>query len=432
MNAAKGRYLELIANEKKQQKHYFDPSLSENLFERNESINTELFCDPFGLKQHVGECWSDAVQQIVLFADGFKEVSQPFFLQSNKNMIENKVIETYLRLSDIEISEKNIEKIKQDEKLMGEITKTVNIFMFIKRRLLNKYKTIQELSKENLDVCLDIKNPIQRFYHLLEKTNPESRKLRRTQSAYFGIMSANAIKRGLNIENNSPGLSGTDDVYQKIIYTFVYILNLKFKIESHIMHRRIEVPPNLVYNSAVFTCFYVIFNKLSKVLLGAGKEYLLFSTPRSIKDKDGDILEFNDTPRRSKYSHAVSFYKCNGNLMYYDNNFGLYETPLGLDITKINGVLYTEDKSVIFVVIQSIVDEFPVIMPEIEFVFHEDKLKPVSEVYDYLTSFTYSSYLQLTKGHFILPDGNAVGGKLRRSRNTYRHKRSKRFRTRKH
>lgn len=118
--------------------------------------------------------------------------------------------------------------------------------------------------------------------------------------------------------------------------------------------------------------------------------------------------------------------------MYYDNNRGLYETPLGLDITKINGVLYTEDNSVIFVVIQSIVDEFPVIMPEIEFVFHENKLKPVSEVYDYLTSFKYSSYLQLTKGHFIIPIGNAVGGKLRRSRNTYCHKRSKRFRTRKH
>ncbi len=157
-------------------------------------------------------------------------------------------------------------------------------------------------------MCLDIKNPVERFHRLLEKTNPESRKLRRTQSAYFGIMSANAIKRGLNIENNVSGLYGTDDIYQNIIFTFVYILNLKFKIETHIMHRIIAVPPNLVYNSVVFTCFYVIFNKLSKVLLSEGKEYLLFSATLSIKDKDGDILKVNDSPRRSNYGHVVSFY----------------------------------------------------------------------------------------------------------------------------
>jgi hypothetical protein len=96
--AAEERYKQFVHNTKKQSKHSVDPTLSVNDFEQDESINAGLFCDPFGFKQHVGECWSDAIQQAILFADGVKEVSQPFFLNKTKNDIELSIINAGLKM----------------------------------------------------------------------------------------------------------------------------------------------------------------------------------------------------------------------------------------------------------------------------------------------------------------------------------------------
>ncbi len=47
------------------------------------SFNTSKWigtlCDSLGFFQHYGECWNDAVQMAVLYTDGLKELTQPFF-----------------------------------------------------------------------------------------------------------------------------------------------------------------------------------------------------------------------------------------------------------------------------------------------------------------------------------------------------------------
>lgn len=41
-----------------------------------------IICDSIGFQQHGGECWSDSIQQVLFFADGFKEHTQEYFYKT--------------------------------------------------------------------------------------------------------------------------------------------------------------------------------------------------------------------------------------------------------------------------------------------------------------------------------------------------------------
>lgn len=41
-----------------------------------------IICDSIGFQQHGGECWSDSLQQVLFFADGFKEHTQEYFYKT--------------------------------------------------------------------------------------------------------------------------------------------------------------------------------------------------------------------------------------------------------------------------------------------------------------------------------------------------------------
>ena len=45
-------------------------------------------CDKLGFAQHKGECWLDAVIELLFFADGFKELTQPLFYNMTDEQIE--------------------------------------------------------------------------------------------------------------------------------------------------------------------------------------------------------------------------------------------------------------------------------------------------------------------------------------------------------
>lgn len=406
--AAEARYLKYTQNETKHKNFNVDTDISKNTFEKNDSIDAKVFCDPFGFKQHIGECWSDAIQQAILFADGIKEVSQPFFLKSTRNDIEIAIIKAFLKIQNIDSTPEEFEKIKHDEDAQKSIAKLADAFMLIKRRLLNKYKHIQGIPEENLEVCMKIENPLKRFHTFLEKTSAESRKLRRTQSAYFGIMSANALKKAFNanLNNlNAAGFAGSSETYTQLIQTFFMVLGIDASILSN------EEIGNQSFNAVILSCHYVNFTNIEKD--GELKYYKYKNENRTNWDLSGPPV------KRGRKQHKVCFYYCGKKLLYFDNNKGLYETPEGLDVTKINGVLYDND-GVTFVVIDSVLfpepgKDYSTASVILNSVFHDGKLKPAKETYEYLHNKKYTSYLHFTEGQYIVLN-KATGGRRTRRR----------------
>ncbi len=51
----------------------------------------EVICDPIGFSNHEGECWNDAIQEILLFADGIKEITQPLLHSLHSSEIPARV-----------------------------------------------------------------------------------------------------------------------------------------------------------------------------------------------------------------------------------------------------------------------------------------------------------------------------------------------------
>jgi hypothetical protein len=53
-------------------------------------------CDNLGLRQHSGECWSDSLQELFMFADTFKETVQPTLYNEALPMTSDDALATYL------------------------------------------------------------------------------------------------------------------------------------------------------------------------------------------------------------------------------------------------------------------------------------------------------------------------------------------------
>ena len=271
---------------------------------------TSPFCDPVGFIQHSGECLTDSLIQIMLFCDGFKEITQPLFSRTTDDIL--RVIATKL----------GVEELPQSTK---------NFFTAIKRRFTNRYKLLTSYktdNNKNYTSLADIKNLKNRRSELgvciilpkppvLPGPPNETRQMRRRASFTY----ARDIKGSGLLDGRRPNY----ELSNYWINQFIKIFSLPFMsiYEKQDYENNVKVMEKpLVLPSRPIACFC------------SGDYRIIHLHPRNKK------LYFIDN---NKAGHATCFYKCNGKLVYYDDNYGIFEIPNNLDIRKINAVIYKEN-----------------------------------------------------------------------------------------
>jgi hypothetical protein len=123
-------------------------------------------CDFIGFSQHKGECWNDTLQEIFLFTDGLKEITQSLIYNLDTSYdVLSELVSSRLYPGD----ELNTEKLNTVNKLVKYIT-------LMKVRFVTHYNFLNTSRNENKK-------------HLLEKIHTKKRRL----SAACAIGSAKSI-----------------------------------------------------------------------------------------------------------------------------------------------------------------------------------------------------------------------------------------------
>lgn len=93
---------------------------------------SDPICDPVGFWNHRGECWNDVLQEILLFADGIKEIAQPmlFSLDTHAPALRDHIKDTILHKEYI------------DDTIVDAY---IQYLVLMKTRFITHYKYIQAL-----------------------------------------------------------------------------------------------------------------------------------------------------------------------------------------------------------------------------------------------------------------------------------------------
>ena len=289
-----------------------------NFYGANQALNNNdaaitlasPFCDPVGFIQHTGECLTDSLIQMMLFGDGFKEITQPLFSKTTNDILT----EVAAKLGVAELPQS-----------------IIGVFTAIKRRFMNRYKLLTSYKTENnknYTSLRDIENLQERRSKLgicirLPGPPDETRRMRRRASFTY----ARDIRGSVLLDDSVPTINLSNywiDQFIKIFsLPFMYIEDPTYPLFTPEDRVKFFGKP-LVLPSRPIACFC------------NGAYRIIHLHPHNKK------LYFIDN--NNKVGHATCFYKCNGKLVYYDDNYGIFEIPNNIDISQINAVIYKENR----------------------------------------------------------------------------------------
>ncbi len=314
----------LITPEQYKQRQATEASEVDKLQEEAKAIfqTRGPLCDSEGFYQHVGECWSDALQQVILNADGLKEVMQTRLItDTNIGSIQvpSHVFYPYFIKNQTPNKRKNFNEWARQEGMIEfqHQKQWVTIYLKeIQKRFLRHYVT-EATRREYLATCsIDqpaevAKKELQKISKLRRKAGKEGidtailGKLGRFN--YITDKNKNRLKSQQGFATLSPEEYRTSESYAGgTAADIIIILNVI----------------NHVYFENEILLEYVAVNEIPSIqqLKQTIGETMDRSRPTGLLIA---VNMFNTEGERTA-GHQLALYTCGGKNFFYDNNAGVF------------------------------------------------------------------------------------------------------------
>ncbi len=277
----------------------------------------DYLCTLYGLKQHKGECWHDALSTVFLFTDGIKEIIQYIFrypiqeiLSKITHNIRRGIIPEYYL--PINIEEKDLDLFLK------------NIYEYIKElhfifNNIKQYEDAMKVSDDESDNNSKNEEPAtKKVLHLprIQRQPSRDESIKCTQYIY-NLYNINRLpEKKKEFDPNSHGGGNMQFLIQLNIINYTFM-----------NYFRNEKPVEYLYAESIDFNFYLqnISTNFTNIVLR--KNYislLILHLERLIRDILPNTLGVNinciNIYKRAGDSHAQSFISCDNVDYFYDNN----------------------------------------------------------------------------------------------------------------
>ena len=264
----------------------------------------QAICDRIGYTQHVSECWADVIQQILFFADGFRETTQRLFYFITDAEIED-LVDTYLEDVQGLFAHKSLYAHSADVKHRNDTAREnmIDVLQLFRTRFKSHYDFLTCDNPTTSEVCVP-PQLLRDMYmsmtsQVIDKSdmfgvkelllaNRETRQqnmpiLRRQISGQSSIRSAKL-------------LTGKETTWAPVGFTipaFEVLIKL-CKVPAVILPLQ-KVPEESILQAIVVDLFPVYMVTIASTTMYA-----------------------------KNFNHVTGFLKCNGKWFYYDDESGIY------------------------------------------------------------------------------------------------------------
>jgi hypothetical protein len=294
-------------------------------------------CDNVGFFQHYGECWSDAVQMIVLFSDGLKEFTQDMFYNNKITTFQiMKAIDASFKDMEAYTSNESRYKISDVEK--AEYFKVAKMYLDVLRsRFVRHYNTeverLAECAKSEMEA-----GDLLKALHVIEsrerKRGKEAINTAKLSKPLFShnVDISKAFVSHNEYKSDTYAKGGHSDTQMHIIFFICRLCNIDImKIQSNhnikslapqTLYYHLDSFPNISHKDTKFSLIKENESEKDMTLYDTFKESFL-SNMKLIKS--ASFIKFGFDSNRG--AHAAAFYTCGGVDYFYEDNNGPIPFP---------------------------------------------------------------------------------------------------------